>query len=687
MLPLAHIDFETRSELDLREVGLWNYSRHPSTQPWCMAWVIGDGEPQLWKFGEQLPAELLVHIMADGLVAAHNAPFELAIWNVIMTGRHGWPFLRPDQVICTMAAGYAMGFPGGLDALAGALRIEHRKDSLGHAIMQRFARPWRNKPVRWMDECPSFVQGGQQFTGAEGLARLGEYCKQDVRAERATYAKLYPLSEAERQVWLMDYRINQRGVAVDVETARAAVSLAEKVKVALDERMAEVTGGVVKTCSSLIALKEWLTAMIGRAVKDLAKQDVADLIAELDGNEYPCDAKAVLALRLRQEAGKTSTAKFKVIADQSDEQGRLHNLYQYHGANTGRWAGRQPQIHNLPRRMPAPAAIEDIINLIRRGDYKQLDSMYGPPLTVMSSVLRALFTAPEGKVLVGGDWTNIEGRGQAWFAGEEWKLAAFRAADANEGPGLYELAYSRMFNVPVESVKNPSEERQIGKVAELAFGYGGGVGSFRVMGKTHGIKVPDEKADEFKRAWRRAHPMITASWREIEGAAICAVRFPGTELRCGHPGRQATYLMVDEHLWCRLPSGRVICYPFAKILPGLYGDTLTYMKVPTPTAPEKIIHDEHNGQGWVRVVTWGGTLFNHIVQGLSACLLRHGLLRMDEMGFPLVIHTHDDINGEIKEGREAWREALQNEMRLAPSWVAGLPLHANCAIMKRYGTK
>lgn len=682
---LAYIDFETRSDLDLRVVGMWNYARGKHTAPWCLSWAIGDEAPRLWPVDSIEP--LHAHIAAGGKIVAHNAAFEIAIWNEIMAPRYGWPALPVEQCICSMACGLSMGLPAGLDAAASALRLSHRKDGLGHAIMLRYCRPWRTEPLRWMDECPRFRQGGQLFTGVEGLGRLHDYCKQDVLVEREIYKRLFPLTPNERAVWELDYRINQRGVQVDVATSRAAVGMIGKVKGALDERMAVLTSGAVRTCSALIALKEWTGALLGKDVDALDKQAVTDLIAELSGRERgPAQEQVLQALKLRQEAGKASTAKYEVICTQADEQGRLHGLYQYHGAATGRWAGRQPQIHNLPRKMPAPAVIEEVSRLTRLGDFRQIDVLYGPPLSLLSASLRSIFTAPEGRILVGGDWSNVEGRGQAWFAGEEWKLRAFVAADEKRGPGLYELAYSRMFGVPVESVKNPSEERQIGKVSELAFGYGGGVGSFRLMGEVYGVKVADSKADEFKHAWRQAHPRITAVWRAVEQAALNAMLDNGVVYGCGAAGRQAFFLRHEDHLWCKLPSGRRICYPYARVLHDRFKDELTYMKVPDPNKPEKQIDDPANSQHFARVVTWGGTLFNNIVQGFSADLLRHAMLMLDKEGFNIVIHTHDDINSdESEEQAEARRARMETVMRTPPGWATGFPLHAVCKVMRRYG--
>jgi len=435
------------------------------------------------------------------------------------------------------------------------------------------------------------------------------------------------------------------------------------------------------SCTALGPIKDWLEAHgVPEAQNGLAKPDVVEFLAR---DDLSPEARRVLTLR--QEAGKASTAKFDVMLNRAGEDGRLRQMYQYHGAATGRWAGRAVQTHNLPRNMPKGEVVEQIMSLVRAGDHDTIDAIYGAPLSEVSRCLRSFFWAEEGKLLCSGDFANVEGRGQAWFAGEGWKLDAFRAADAKTGPGIYELTYAKSFNVPVESVKNPSEERQVGKVMELAFGYQGGVGSFHVMSKAYGVKVSDDKADEFKTAWRAAHPRIKSTWFAIEKAAISAVQNPGEVYTCGWPGREAKFKKAGSFLWCLLPSGRAICFPYPKLLEGQYGPQLTYMTVPGQDK-SKVIADPHNSSNWARVATYGGSLFNNIVQGFSRDLLADLMLRLDAAGAQIVLHTHDDCNIEVDADKaEQAAKAMQQMMRTPPAWAAGFPLWADVNTMKRYG--
>ncbi len=667
-MTILHIDFETRSALDLRKVGLDNYARHPTTDVWCMAWALGDDAPQVWlpTLGAAVsPVFVFSHIRSGGHVYAHNAPFELAIWNNIMVPRYGWPPLKPEQTFCTMAMAYAMGLPGSLEDAAIAMGLSIKKDTEGRSLMLRMARPRSTDPLVWWDE-------------PEKLQRLYAYCKQDVEVERELTKRLMPLSETERMVWLMDYEINQRGVEVDLVTAEAAVSLSDKVKEKCAVDLARVTGGAVTSVSAIAALKTWAQSR-GVPIDSLAKHIVADTLAD----DLPPDVRR--ALTLRQEAGKASIAKFNVMLERAGPDNRLRNMYQYHGSSTGRWAGRAVQTHNLVRNIPKPKTVDAIIELVRKGDADGIDAIYGPPLACISNITRSFFMAKPGHLLLQADFSAVEGRGQAWFAGEEGKLEAFRKADAGTGPGMYELAYARMYSVPPESVGNPSHERQVGKVAELAFGYQGGVGSGKTMGKVYGVVAPDQQWQEWKLAWRSANPRIVRVWYAIQEAATNAIRNPGTAYSCGASGREARFKVVGSFLWCLLPSGRVICYPYPKLLPGQFGDQITYMGQPSQEDRRKgkVIDDPNNTPAWSRMGTYGGSLFNNIVQGFCRDLLANAMMHSPA---PVVLHTHDELVGEIPEAQAKDAQLkLAEVMRTPPAWAKGLPLFAEANVMRRYG--
>jgi DNA polymerase len=545
---ILHIDFETRSELDLRKVGIYNYARHPSTDVWCMAYAYADEEPSVWAPGAPFPMRVGTNEKTD--VFAHNAAFELAIWNEILAKRYRWPPLSPEQTHCTMAMCYAMALPGALDDAAMALGLPQRKDKEGRALMLKMASPISKpgQPVKWKDDL-------------ESRQRLYAYCCQDVVVERAIHKRLMPLSANERRVWLMDYEINQRGVCADIESAKAGVALTEAVQARLDKEMGLATNGAAQTCTALIPIKQWLSERgLPEALEGLDKTVVLDALAR---DDLAPEVKRVLLLR--QEAGKTSTAKLTPMIDIAGPDNRLRNMYQYHGAATGRWAGRKVQVHNLPRDVPPTSVVDAVLKHVRNGDYEFIDMVYGAPLSMLSRCLRGFLVPAPGHVLIGGDFASVESRGVAWFCGEEWKLKAFREADAGKGPGVYEMVYGRMRGVPPESVKNPSNERQEGKVSDLAFGYQGGKGSIMAMAKLYNVPMTEELGEESKVLWRDAHPKVVNTWYDLQRASIAAVKNPGAVFAVGVAGRQAKYKMSGSFLWCLLPSGRAICYAYPKI--------------------------------------------------------------------------------------------------------------------------
>lgn len=704
----AYIDFETRSPVDLKKEGLMRYARHPRTEALMLAWAIGDGPVLLWEPGHPLPEALEKHILAGGIVVAHNAQFELAIWNFVCVKKYGWPRLRIEQCRCTMAAAYAMALPGALEDCAHALGLAVAKDVEGRALMLKMCKP------------RSFLSDGTPvyFGGPEEFARLGVYCKQDVVVERDIYKRVMPLSDREQRVWVLDQYINLRGMPFDMVSLEAALKLADIEKDRLNEDMARVTGGRVTACSAVAALKEW-AADYGVMPDSLAKAELNELLGE---ESLPDIVEE--ALLLRQSAGRfTSISKLKAIR-QREIGGRVHYAFQYHAATPGRWAGRGVQPHNFTRDLPKPHNVEDILGLIRAKEAAMLRMLYGEPSIFISKCLRG-FIHTTGTAnceqLLGGDFKSVEGRGVAWLAGEEWKLEAYRAIDADPSlPDMYMRTYAAAFGIPPEQVTK--EQRQEGKVMDLAFGYQGGVGAYRTMGKTYGIRVVateeaaakyrkrgekvilEAHADRNKVAWRESNPRIKAYWYDLEKAAIGAVLDPGLITRAGAAGREVSFRKRGSFLWCRLPSGRTLCYPYPEIRDG----QLTFKGVPEEIKwaafqnwkadyaryeagegpypgenPTYIVDDPTNTRSWCRMSTYGGKLAENVTQAICRDILAEAMLRIEQAGFKVVMHVHDEI---IVEGflSEDDLKRFEELMVVVPPWAAGFPIAADCWLSPRY---
>lgn len=708
---MLYLDFETRSTIDLREAGLANYAAHPSTEPLCLGYGFNDDAIGMIPFhpavgglnpgkSDEIDA-VCAHIAVGGIVIAHNAAFELAIWNEIMAKRFGWPRLRPEQVLCTMTMAYAMGMPGALEKLLPALGLNIKKDMVGHRLMLQMCQPKdivNGVPIWWED--------------ADRLKRLYDYCAVDVDGERQAFKRLVPLSPEERAVWVLDQKINARGVFVDQQSVKAAIAITNTEQDRLAKDIRAATDNAVGLPSEIAKIKSWVKSR-GVSVAGLAKQDIVELLKK---DDLPADVANVL--RIRQEAGKTSTAKLRPMITAASVDGRLRGMFQYHGAATGRWAGRRVQLHNLPRQKWKQKYLDLLFDALK-GDPEQarryIETVWGPPMSIVSECLRGMLRAAPGNELMAADFSNIEGRVLAWLAGEEWKLGAFRDFDAGRGPDIYKLTASRVLGKPIEEV-NDQDRQESGKVPELALGYQGGVGAFQTMAKTYGVKISDQRAEEIKQMWRELHPQIKQYWWDLEAAAIAAVQKPGLVSSAGPAGREVKYVVRGSFLWCRLPSGRVLCYPYpavwkaawvkfsdgkSKSVVGRDGyhierraneiaadrqvsiegisdprPILTYMTVVDSNARKKteVLEDPANGGDWWRVSTYGGSLSENVTQAVSRDILVYSMWNA-ETAFSTVMHVHDEDVVEIP--ATAPPESLDRFLKLmaiVPPWASGLPI-------------
>lgn len=622
--------------------------------------------PADWLFSAAFE-RALDHIAAGGTVYAHNAAFELALWNFVCVPTLDWPRLRPEQTRCTMAMAYAMALPGALANAAPALGIEQRKDAAGGRVMLQLCKP---------------RDDGRLWVPADDPAKfqiLYDYCKQDVVVERAMHARLLELAPYEQNLWVLDQQINQRGVAVDFAGIDAAIRLIESEKGRLNAEMLKATGGVVGSCTEVQLMVKWIRLQ-GVEMKGLAKADVIDALAE---NLEAVPAKVRRVLEIRQEAAKTSTSKITAMRERANADGRVRGIHQYHGANTGRWAGRGIQTQNLPRPRGTmgPNDINDAIANMGAPGY--VDMMYGPVMDAISDCVRGLLVAPEGKDLIAIDFSAIEARVLAWLASEEKVLQIFRTHGK-----IYEHAAAGIYHVPLEAIGKKDERRQIGKVSVLALGYGGGVGAFQSMAKNYGVKVPDAEADEIKKAWRAVHPFIVDYWAHIENAAMNAV-YAGCVTTAGRHGRHVSFKVDGSFLWCRLPSGRTLCYPYPEIRTvttpwGAEKEALTYMTV-IEGKKTKCLEDPSARGSWQRISTYGGSLAENVTQAVARDLLAHSMLALNQAGYPIVMHVHDEAVVEIASSCDAGTLAkLEYLFAQTPAWAAGLPVSAEGWRARRY---
>jgi DNA polymerase len=612
-----------------------------------VAFAVDDSPVQLWIPGQPVPDAFIEAARNPAWrVSAHNDAFESAIERHILGPRYGWPLVEHSRHLCTMAQCRVLALPAGLDRAAKALGLPITKDEAGTRLMQQMSRP--RKPRKGEDP-----QGIYWFDDPARLKRLYAYCVQDVEVERSLAKRLPFLSEAETVFWQLDATINNRGIAVDRQLARRASAIVDTALVEIDLEIKKLTNGAVERASLRDRIVKWVVTQ-GVDVSSIAKDALETLLA----SELPPIVRQVLELRLL--SAQAATKKLDALLMLAGPDARVRGSFQYHGASTGRWSGSGVQPQNL-KRLDEVIDISGALELIATGDYHQFKAQFPNPLETIGSLIRPMFVAAEGHQLIGADFSGIEARILAWVAGEDWKLQAFRRIDAaGEGVAdMYRQAYARAFRIgdPLTVTK---EQRQIGKVMELALGYQGGIGAFQSMAKNYGVVVDDREAERLKHAWRNAHPRIVAFWIGLENAAIAATAVSGTIHRC----RQILFKREGDFLFAKLPSGRKLAYPFPKLITGRNGGRFLSFK----DASNGRWQDVKNGAG-----TYGGMLCENVVSGIARDLLAGALLRLEAAGYKIVLHCHDEAVAEVPIGFGSVEEfdALMTQL---PEWAQGLPL-------------
>jgi DNA polymerase bacteriophage-type len=415
MKTVVHMDVETRSALTLDRVSTWRYARDESTEVLCVAYATDDGPVEVWTPGAPVPSGIAA-ADHDTCFGAHNANFEFSIVNHLLAPRFGWPTIPIEQFRCTMATARAAALPGSLDGAAAALGVDARKDKAGGKLMREIASRKRE---------PSL----------EDLERLYAYWRQDVVVKRELHRRLPPLTEPEQALWVLDHKINQRGIPIDRQLAIAVADLAVKQRAAIDAEIAELTGGKITTANQRDRILEWITAEGGH-VDSLAKTDVAKALAN------GCGDGVRKLLELRAIGSQAAASKVKTLLVGLDDDDRIRDTLVFHGAATGRWSGRKFQPQNL-KKVGKTLDVDGAIAAIKRGAGVEA---YGQPLSVAADVSRGLICAPEGRVLTGADFSAIESRVLAWLAGDKRKLATYRAFDETGDPRTllrYSLKNSR----------------------------------------------------------------------------------------------------------------------------------------------------------------------------------------------------------------------------------------------------
>jgi DNA polymerase len=667
-MSVLRIDFETRSALDLQDCGVYVYAQHPSTDIWCMAWAFDEDEPEIWFSGMPVPQRVIDHVKAGGEIHAWNANFERLIWRYILSVRYGFPVTKDEQFVCSMALALSYGLPGSLEKAAEVLG-KFEKDREGHNLMLRMCRPRRYEnevPVWWDD--------------AGMIRRLQEYCKQDVRAERSAVKDLAPLLESERAIYLFDQRVNDRGVNLDIPLATAAGECARVAIEQANEALFDITRGAVTKVTQATRIRDWVNAQ-GIECNSVNK----DAMAEFAAMDLPEEVEKVLGYR--ESAGKTSLAKIPMLLEYAKVDGRVRGTLQYHGAGTGRWAGRGPQLHNLPK--PTVEDVELLLELIARRDLEAL-RLFAPPMDVLVTAIRPLLVAPRGKKLVVADYAAIEARVLPWLAGQNNLVEAFRT-----GTDAYKALASKIYHKPVPQVTKA--ERDVAKQAVLGLGFQMGHRKFVVACWQKGrIRITEDFSKEVVTVYRTDNDKIVDFWANLHYHAMAAVRreppparfrerwFPSESERRMHDwGELPVQFHRDENwLYCTLPSGRTLKYAKPKIvakeMPWLgkdgnpaVQDTIQIMGVNSVT------------KKWERQYPYGGFWAENVTQATARDLLAGAMMRVEDAGYDVVLTVHDEVVSEVPEDFGSAKE-FERLMCVLPPWAAGCPVAAEAWEGPRY---
>jgi len=682
---ILYIDFETRSEAELKDTGVHLYAEDASTRILCTGFAFDD-EPPLLAKGDEIHPAVREHVAARKLVVAHNAAFELALWNLVGTLRYKWPKLLASQMSCTMARALAMGLPGALARCAPALGLDVEKDAKGHRTMLELC-----KPLEYVNGKPVYENSPEKFQ------RLYDYCLTDVVVEREIHKRILKLSDKETAIWNLDQKINWRGVHVDIPACRVASHIIDDTQKSLDDELRRVSGNRIASYRAHVQVAEWVRSR-GVETEGVDKNAVISLLAR---NDLPSDVRRVL--EIRQEAAKSSTAKLKAFLTGTSADGRIRGIFQYHQATTGRWAGRRIQPQNFPRPHLSKEQIEDAFACFN-GNGPKIWMKDESWMRIIASCLRGMMCAAPGKILVGADSSSIEARALAWLAGEESVLEIFKTHGK-----IYEHAAAAIFAVLMSAVSE--EERHVGKVSTLALGFQGGVGALHTMATAYRVDLSRALSSLWERAdceirdrararyedkkvikpagiskqqwfaaeltkvfWRKANPNIVSYWYAVEKAAMEATASPGSTTTAGAIGAEVKFKKAGSFLFCKLPSGRNLCYPYATL-----GETTTSWGE-KKLALKYMAIDSVTGK-WERQTTYGGSIVENITQGVARDVLAEGMLRAEDRGYPIVLHVHDEIVAEVEKGSA---KELSDILSVVPPWAPGLPLAAKGWEGQRY---
>jgi len=663
-------DYETYSEADLKTVGAWAYSMHPTTEVLMLAWAFNDDAPVIWLPGDKLP------LWHENLSERGNyLNFQLTAWNdffelCIMRNVLKWPVPPPKYWADTAAKAAALALPRKLGDCGEALGLDMAaaKDKEGQKLIQIFSKPKKSTKKETKGQLIRTYPKDEP----ELFEKFKRYCIQDVIAERSIDKLLPELQPRTRELWELDRKINLRGVYFDMPSVNNAIATIDKAKKKAIQKVSDQTCGMLENISGrnqFLDYMELLDVPLENAQKEYLKRQVEILnesVVEcqvLDQKRGQQLQEAISIIKLRLEVARSSLAKYDKLKNIIDETSRGYGLLRFHGASTGRWSGNLFQPHNLPRKS---LDLPDLcIDLLEYQDPEAVEMLFDNCLRAISYCLRGMITASPYNRLLVSDFSQIESRGLAWLAGAVEKLEAYE-----NKLDIYKIGAADIFKVNYEDVNK--EQRQIGKVTELLCGFGGGLKGFQQLAPNYGVVIPDEDAKKFIKAWRKGNPKITSYWYNVEATAVKALANPGTVQRIKNVSFKALGSGRLSFLFCILPSGRRIAYHRPRLVEGNYGKLqIEYWGVDSVT------------KKYCKRRTWGGKLVENITQAMAMDCMADKMIEIDAAGYPLVLTVHDELVADTPKDHGSL-EHFNSIMETVPAWAEGLPIAAEGYIAKRY---
>jgi DNA polymerase len=652
-------DFETESALDVTDVGAWRYAEDPTTGILSLGIEVHGQPKKLWHPGE--PTEELLSLASDPDITwvAFNCQFEKAIWRSIMVPEYRMPDIKNTRWHDIQAVAAMKVLPQNLEDLAGLLALKNQKDMAGNAVMRALSKTKKD---------------GNYDRSPELLAQNDGYCLQDVATESEAHDYLGWLPPGERQVWLLNQRVNERGLALDLGYIRAAKSVVERAAPPLLDSFAKITGGLAPGQTK--KLKQWLDDR-GVGLPDLRKETVkAALGTSIDGEDdgelsdfsvddignfsgsLPDDARE--ALRIKQLVGSSSIKKLDKMLECVCSDGIARGMLQYHGTGPGRSAGRLLQPHNFPKpTLKADGELIDtdyIVHAIMSGDPDYVEALIGPPIETVVGGLRHALIARAGRRYISGDYSGIQARLVLALAGQHDKTALM-----SSGADVYCDMASKIFRRPIDKHKDPWE-RGIGKNSVLGLGFQMGPETFRIKyAKDQTLEFCNGVVNAYRREWA---PLVPEVWYSLQAAATDTV-WEGTP----HEAYGVLYQLEGIWLSARLPSGRKMWYAFPrKVMRAVPWDENDLRRGFTYEAKKMGV--------WRTIHAFGGQLTENVIMGMERDLMTCAMIKAENEGLPVVLEVHDEIVVEPMAGT-ADEKMLKQIMLDIPPWAKQIQVPIN----------